>query len=80
MKLKGLRVLQGLQEPLAIIVNQLDTLNVLTHYFCNEHFNAIVSTILRSIFFSLLFLFRSAYFFSFHAVSHVHTHWLGKAR
>jgi hypothetical protein len=65
MELKGLRVLQGLQEPLATIVNQLDTLNMLTHNFCKVYFNIIVSTTLQSSFFSLLFLIRSVYLFSF---------------
>jgi len=62
-ELKGL--LLGLQEPLAIIVNQLDTLYMPTHYFCKVLFYIIVSTALQSRFFSSLFLIRLVYLFSF---------------
>lgn len=79
-ELKGL--ILGLQEPLAIIVNQLDILHMLTHYFCKVLFNIIVSTTLQSRFFSSLFLIKPVYFFSllFMLLSPVHIVWLGKER
>jgi hypothetical protein len=66
MELKGL--LLGLQEPLAEMVNQLDTSHILTHYFCKVHFYIIVSTILQSPFFSSLFLITPAYLFLFRSL------------
>jgi hypothetical protein len=45
-------LLQGLQEPLAKIVNHLNTLHMLSHYFCKVQFSIFVSTTLPNRFFS----------------------------